>query len=58
MGQPLTRDGVYNSELIDPIMPGTKSYSLTIGDISGRIDYDCILHDAAGMNGWIVVAAH
>jgi plastocyanin len=57
LGQPLTRDGVYNSGFIDPTMPGPKSYTLTIGDVSGRIDYDCVLHDASGMNGWITVAS-
>ncbi len=56
-GMPLTRDGVYNSGLIDPTMPGPHSYTLTIGDIRGRIDYDCALHDANGMVGYFIVAS-
>ena len=57
LGQPLTRNGVYNSGLIDPTQPGPKSYTLKIGDISGFMEYDCILHDANGMTGSIFVVS-
>ena len=55
-GQPLTHDGLYSSGLIDPTQPGPKSYSVKIGDMSGAIEFECILHDASGMNGTIFVA--
>jgi plastocyanin len=48
-GLPLTRDMVYSSGLLDPLNPGPKSYTLTIGDISGDISYQCLLHDTSGM---------
>ena len=56
-GVPLNRTGLFNSGFIDPAMPGPHSYTLTIGDIRGRIDYDCALHDASGMEGYFIVAA-
>jgi plastocyanin len=50
---PLTRNGIYNSGLIDPAHP--QSFSLKIGDITGPIDYLCLLHDASGMVASLVV---
>ncbi len=44
--QPLTRNGVYSSGLMNP---GMTSFSLKIGDISGFISYQCVLHDTSGM---------
>ena len=46
---PLTRDMVYSSGLLNPLGPGPKSYTLTIGDITGDITYQCLLHDTSGM---------
>ena len=54
-GQPLTRNGVYSSGLLDPLGPGPKSYTLTIGNISGEISYECLLHDTSGMEGVLKV---
>ncbi len=54
-GLPLTRDMVYSSGLLDPLNPGPKSYTLTIGDISGDISYECLLHDTSGMIGMLKV---
>jgi plastocyanin len=54
-GLPLTRDGIFNSGLLAPGGPGPTSYSLTIGDISGKIFYDCVLHDTSGMEGFLKV---
>jgi len=54
-GQPLTRTGIYSSGLLNPIGPGPKSYTLTIGDISGDIPYECLLHDTSGMEGLLKV---
>jgi plastocyanin len=48
-GQPLTRNGVYSSGLLDPLGPGPYSYTLTIGNMSGDISYQCLLHDTSGM---------
>jgi plastocyanin len=54
-GQPLTTTGIYSSGLLNPIGPGPKSYSLTIGDTSGNIPYECLLHDTSGMEGLLTV---
>jgi plastocyanin len=54
-GQPLTRTGIFSSGLLDPTNPATQPYSLTIGDITGPIAYECELHDASGMTGTLVV---
>lgn len=51
--QPLTRTGIYNSGLIDPAAP--HSFALKIGDVTGQINYLCLLHDASGMVGSLVV---
>jgi plastocyanin len=48
-GQPLTRNMVFSSGLLDPLGPGPKSWTLTIGDISGDITFQCLLHDTSGM---------
>jgi plastocyanin len=48
-GQPLTRNGIYSSGLLNPLGPGPKSYTLTIGNMSGDISYQCLLHDTSGM---------
>ena len=55
-GQPLTRDGVFSSGLMDPTIPGfPTSYELKIGDISGEIPYECLLHDSSGMKAMLKV---
>ncbi|MFN2195632.1 MAG: plastocyanin/azurin family copper-binding protein [Anaerolineales bacterium] len=51
--QPLTRTGIYNSGLIDPAAP--HSFALKIGNVTGTINYLCLLHDASGMVGSLVV---
>lgn len=48
-GEPLTREKVFSSGLLDPQHPGPKSFTWTIGDISGDITYQCLLHDTSGM---------
>jgi len=48
-GQPLTRNEIFSSGFMDPKQPGPHSYTLKIGNVSGRFEYDCILHDASGM---------
>jgi plastocyanin len=49
-GQPLTKDGIYSSGVF---MPGgtTTSFSLQIGDITGEMQFQCLLHDSSGMLG-------
>jgi hypothetical protein len=55
-GQPLTRNGIYSSGLLDPTIPGSPtSFTLKIGDISGDISYECLLHDLSGMTGMLKV---
>jgi plastocyanin len=54
-GQPLTDQGIFSSGLIDPSAPGPHTFSLKIGDITGNISYECLLHDASGMKGSLTV---
>jgi plastocyanin len=54
----LTGQGIYSSGLIDPSAPGSHSFSLKIGDISGNISYECLLHDSSGMKGTLTVASN
>jgi plastocyanin len=50
---PLGTTALVNSGfLADPSQP---PFSLTIGDISGKVSYLCLLHDASGMKGELVV---
>jgi plastocyanin len=50
-GVPLTRSGIFSSGLLTP----GGSFSLTVGDVYGRMDYVCLLHDEAGMVGRLFV---
>ncbi len=53
----LTRDGVYNSGVMNPI-PGT-SYSLSIGDVAPGLEpFLCLLHNESGMKGTLMVVPH
>ncbi len=54
-GEPLTREKVLSSGLLDPLGPGPKSFTWTIGDISGEIAYECLLHDTSGMEATLKV---
>jgi plastocyanin len=54
-GQPLTQTGIYSSGLLSPGGPGPTSYTLKIGDIQGKIPYQCVLHDTSGMDGLLKV---
>lgn len=56
-GQPLTRNGVYNSGLLVPGVPGLDTYSLKIGNVQGNFSFLCQLHDASGMVGSLFVAS-
>jgi plastocyanin len=49
-GQPLTKDGIFSSGII---RPGTAvtSFTLQIGDITGEMQFQCLLHDSSGMLG-------
>lgn len=57
--KPLTNQGIFNSGLIDPAIPGSSlTFSLKIGDVPGvlpALKYLCLLHDDAGMTGMLVV---
>lgn len=56
-GVSLTRSGIFSSGLLDPANPsGPHSYAMTIGNITGKIDYMCVLHDASGMTASLTVA--
>jgi plastocyanin len=50
----LTRDGIYNSGVMNPI-PGT-SYTLSIGDMTPGLEpFVCLLHNESGMKGTLIV---
>jgi plastocyanin len=49
-GEPLTKDGIYSSGFLAP-GAATTSFSLKIGDITGEVQYQCLLHDSSGMLG-------
>lgn len=52
-GEPLNNTDLFNSGLL---VPGQReSFSLTIGNISGTLDYECILHDTSGMDASLFV---
>jgi plastocyanin len=52
----LTRTGIYNSGVMNPV-PGT-TFTLKIGDMKPGLDpYICLLHDASGMEGALMVLA-
>jgi plastocyanin len=53
-GQPLIKDGIFSSGVLRP-GTATTSYSLKIGDITGEMPYQCLLHDSSGMLGSLQV---
>jgi plastocyanin len=53
-GQPLSQNGIYSSGLLTP-GGMTTSFSLQIGDITGDLQYQCLLHDSSGMFGLLQV---
>jgi plastocyanin len=52
IGSPLDKTGMFNSGFLPA--PGS-TFSLKIGNVKGRIPYLCLLHDASGMRGTLVV---
>ena len=52
--QALNKTGMFHSGFIP--VPG-KTFSLKIGTIEGSVPYRCLLHDASGMVGRLVVVA-
>jgi hypothetical protein len=58
--QPLTNQGIFNSGLIDPLIPGPHTFSMKIGNVPGVLpvlSYQCLLHDDAGMTGMLIVVS-
>jgi hypothetical protein len=53
-GQPLTTDGIFSSGILRP-GTATTSFSLQIGDITGEMQFQCLLHDSSGMLGSLLV---
>ncbi len=51
-GQPLNKTDMFHSGFIP--VPGA-TFSLTVGNIEGPVPYRCLLHDASGMVGKLVV---
>jgi len=48
-GEPLNNTDFFNSGILMP--GGQTSFSLSIGNVTGLINYECILHDTSGMTG-------
>jgi plastocyanin len=58
--QLLTNQGIFNSGLIDPLIPGPHTFSMKIGNVPGVLPvlyYQCLLHDDAGMTGMLIVVS-
>ena len=53
-GKPLTHSGIFSSGLLQPVV-GPTSFSWKIGNIRGKLAYQCLLHDTSGMVGLLVV---
>lgn len=52
-GKPLNKTDYFNSGLLT--LPGMTSFSLKVGNISGTLVYQCLLHDTSGMVGSVFV---
>jgi plastocyanin len=52
-GTPLNNTDYFNSGILTPGPHDT--FSLKVGNISGILDYECILHDTSGMVGNLFV---
>lgn len=52
-GKSLNKTDLFNSGLLMP--EGQTSFSLKVGNISGTLLYQCLLHDTSGMTGTIFV---
>jgi plastocyanin len=54
--EPLNNTDFFNSGLL---VPGVhETFSIKIGNISGELYYECILHDSSGMTASLFVAPH
>jgi len=53
--KPLTNMGVFSSGILDPTAPGPHQFSLKVGNYTGTLNYQCILHDDLGMTGTLTV---
>jgi plastocyanin len=53
--KPLTNMGVFNSGILDPTAPGPHQFTLKVGNYTGTLQYQCILHDDLGMTGTLTV---
>jgi len=51
--KPLNTTDYFNSGILTP--GPHDSFSLKIGSISGKVSYECILHDTSGMNASLLV---
>ena len=53
-GEPLNNTDFFNSGIL---IPGLQdSFSIKIGNVSGTLNYECILHDTSGMTASLFVA--
>jgi len=54
-GKPLNMTDYFNSGLLDSTQ-GPTSFSLKVGNILGKVPYQCLLHDTSGMVGDVTVS--
>ncbi len=52
-GIPLNGTDFFNSGLLTP--GPNSTFTLKVGDVSGLLDYECILHDTSGMTGSLFI---
>lgn len=53
-GEPLNGTDFFSSGLLVPGSPNT-SFSLKVGNITGKLNYECILHDSSGMSASLII---
>ncbi len=53
---PLANQGVYNTGLVDPTVPGPHDVAFKVGDTTGQLPYVCLLHVENGMVGTLNVS--
>jgi plastocyanin len=53
---PLTAQGIYNTGFLDPSSPGPQSFAYQVGNTTGQLAFECLLHDSNGMKGTLTIS--
>jgi plastocyanin len=54
-GATLNKKDFFNSGVLQQAPVGPSSFSIVVGDFTGRLQYVCLLHDTSGMRGTLTV---